>query len=159
MRGFRTNIIMGETNPKDYYFWTTDPSKSHVPWTRSTPSTSCSAGPDGEGESSSDQCYCTQGIKVGKQNKLIIKNYSFSASYRYGSGGSFNIRVGTTMNGSDVYSRSWSNSESGALTIDISNYQGKTIYLAMSSYVYNGSTGNYSSVSGSIGETYITRED
>ena len=140
---------------KDLYFYDPTGTYTYPEWTNGAGKISLS------GSNITGNTCTLYGIKIGKQNRLIISNVTHYAYWPNESNGNVwsYLYVGTTMGGSDVKSYThYIVAEGSSKTlrydydIDVSAYSGKTLYITLALNLWNRSNGSIS-----IGKTYITK--
>lgn len=138
---------------RDLFFHSNDPSKPQLPWTKGT-TFSCVAGYTSE-DSASETTYTQNGYKVKGQNTFkITLSTSMASNWRGSVGGS--VRLGTTPNGINVMNQSWEGTGTRSFTLNISAYEGQTLYCSVYIWSDNDSDGHTTTNTTTIGDAYLT---
>ena len=138
---------------KDLYFYDSTNQNKYTSWSNGTANISVSNG--------SKTTTTQKGIKVPRGlNTLIIESITSWAYWEDGQNGTEKVYIGTTFGGSEIKTidmwvegNSQKRTRTSSLTLNISAYAGKTIFLTL----YCSATNNKSQTGISIGTAYITK--
>lgn len=96
------------------------------------------------------------GLKVNTEQYLILENVRIARQVCFNGGSTLKIMVGTTQGGSDIKTWTYTSSTTTNLSLDISAYKGKTIYITLYANINLPYDDNECSGSITLGNTYIT---